>query len=75
MKYKDRNITIQADKILFFDIDRPFPALIDFFNPKTNQIVAGGRDSYIGVGLFLEICQRRQRSQFVIQHFTVRYRH
>ena len=34
MKYKDRNITIQADKILFFDIDRPFPALIDFFNPK-----------------------------------------
>ena len=43
MKYKDRNITIEADKILFFDIDRPFPALIDFFNPKKNQLVAGGR--------------------------------
>ena len=43
MKYKDKYLTITAPKIFFFDTDRPFPALLECFNPDNNELSAGSR--------------------------------
>jgi hypothetical protein len=40
MKYKDKNLTIEAQRISFFETDRPVPALTMLFNPTTNQLRA-----------------------------------
>ena len=40
MKYKDSNITVEAESINFFDTDRPAPALTHMFNPTSNIIKA-----------------------------------
>ncbi|OUW01415.1 MAG: hypothetical protein CBD16_05605 [Betaproteobacteria bacterium TMED156] len=40
MKYKDKNLSIEAQRISFFDTDRPVPALTMLFNPTTNQLRA-----------------------------------
>ncbi len=40
MKYKDKNLQIEADRISFFDPDRPAQALIDLFNPPKNKLPA-----------------------------------
>ena len=40
MKYKDNNLTIQAESIPLYDTDRPTPALIDIFNPEKNKLRA-----------------------------------
>ena len=38
MKYKDKNITIEAPAIPFYDVERPTPALIELFNPQKNNL-------------------------------------
>ena len=38
MKYKDKNITIEAEAIPLYDTDRPTQALIDIFNPEANKL-------------------------------------
>ncbi len=38
MKYKDKNITIEATAIPFYDVERPTPALIELFNPPKNKL-------------------------------------
>tara|TARA_A100000164_G_scaffold346667_1_gene347482 strand:+ start:30 stop:617 length:588 start_codon:yes stop_codon:yes gene_type:complete len=40
MKYVDKNITVEAAKINFFDTDRPGPALTRMFNPPKNILRA-----------------------------------
>ena len=38
MKYKDKNLQIEATRISFYDPDRPAQALIDLFNPPKNRL-------------------------------------
>ena len=40
MKYKDKNLSIEAELIPLYDADRPSQALIDIFNPETNKLRA-----------------------------------
>ncbi len=40
MKYKDKNLTVEAQRISFFETDRPVPALTMLFNPTNNHIRA-----------------------------------
>ena len=40
MKYKDKNITIEADSITIYDTDRPAQALTNVFNPVKNSLIA-----------------------------------
>jgi hypothetical protein len=40
MKYKDKNIQVESEKISIFDTDRPTPALIDLFNTADNVLAA-----------------------------------
>ena len=40
MKYKDKNLSIEAELIPLYDADRPTQALIDVFNPDSNKLRA-----------------------------------
>jgi hypothetical protein len=40
MKYKDKNLVIEAELIPLYDADRPSQALIDIFNPQKNNLRA-----------------------------------
>ncbi len=40
MKYVDKNLTIEADRIGIFDTDKPTPALTRLFNPPKNVLKA-----------------------------------
>ena len=40
MKYKDKNLQLEATRISFYDPDRPAQALIDLFNPPKNKLQA-----------------------------------
>ena len=40
MKYKDKNLQIEATRLSFYDPDRPAQALIDLFNPPKNRLQA-----------------------------------
>ena len=55
MKYVDKNITVEAAKINFFDTDRPGPALTRMFNPPKNilralNIFFGGLNIRVSAG-------------------------
>ena len=50
MKYKDNNLTIQAESIPLYDTDRPTPALIDIFNPEKNKLRAQSQALITRVG-------------------------
>ena len=40
MKYTDKHLKIEAERISFYDPDRPAQALIDLFNPPKNHLPA-----------------------------------
>lgn len=53
MKYKDKNLVIDAELIPLYDADRPSPALIDIFNPQKNNLRAQSQALVIRVNSIL----------------------
>ena len=58
MKYVDKNLTIEADRIGIFDTDKPTPALTRLFNPPKNVLKAQSASLINGCGITHEISEK-----------------
>ena len=58
MKYSDKHLSINADTIPFYDVDRPTPALIELFNPPKNQLAVQSQALIIRVNSILHELDR-----------------